>query len=117
MWESEHFDLLEPEANLLQSKQREIRGQKQPEHKNYIEATHFRLHVKDEMEAMKFMKFMNLQRSQRRVWKKCTEDLQDGLLKMESRSMKSREAHLVPVRCRGAVGLGASPTHSGGRPH
>ena len=66
----------EPEANLLQSKQREIRGQKQPEHKNYIEATHLKLHVNDEMEAM------NLQRSHRRVWKKCTEDLEDGLLKM-----------------------------------
>ena len=53
-----------PEGNLLQSKQREIRGQKQPEHKNYIEATRLKLHVNDEMEAM------NLQRSHRRVWKK-----------------------------------------------
>ena len=25
-------------------------------------------------------------------------------------------SHLVPVRCRGAIGLGASPTHSGGHP-
>ena len=52
MWELEHFDLLEPEANLLQSKQREIHGQRQPEHKNYMEATHLRLHVKDQMGAM-----------------------------------------------------------------
>ena len=116
MWELEYSGG-EPGANLLQSRQREIRGQRQSEHENYIEAIHLRFDVKDEMEAMKFMKFMNLQRSQRRVWKKCTEDLQDGLLKMEGRSIKSRGAHLVPVRCRGAVWPGASPTHSGGCPH